>query len=248
MVSRARRNGRSTNLATLAAGGLVLCVVLGAHYEVLTYWFTGSDTLTLIEKSRMRSVEEAITVLTSPLMYGTNFSIIVALFYRPVANLSYALDSWLWGLDLFGYHLTGLLLHGSVACLPSHSFAGSRKTPSRGCSPAVCSQFTRSPPKSFRRPPPARRARDDLRPGTEALPTAANTYEESDLPPRSVIAIVGIPHRPGSPGVVAKRPQARTIAYFYANTVASWIRLTPIAGLRRTSGSRWFRSASSQSR
>jgi hypothetical protein len=61
---------------------------------------------------------------------------------------------------------------------------------------------------------------------SEALPAAADTYQEGDLPPRSVIAIAGIPRRPGSPGVVAKRPQARTIAYFYANTVASWIRLT----------------------
>jgi hypothetical protein len=41
-----------------------------------------------------------------------------------------------------------------------------------------------------------------------------------------VIAIAGIPRRPGPPAVAAPRPRARTIAYFYANTVASWIRLT----------------------
>ena len=99
------------------AAGIVLAVAVLAHYEILSYWFTGSDTLTLIEKSRMRTPAEAWEVFSSPLMYGTNFSIIVALFYRPVANLSYAVDFALWGLDPFGYHLTDLLLHAIASAL-----------------------------------------------------------------------------------------------------------------------------------
>lgn len=116
VFSRSRLDGESTSIATLAAV-VVFCVAVLTHYEVLTYWFTGGDTLTLIEKSRMRTVEEAWTVLSSPLMYGTNFSIVVALFYRPVANLSYAIDYAVWGLDPFGYHLTDLLLHAVTAVL-----------------------------------------------------------------------------------------------------------------------------------
>ena len=112
-----RRGGESASVVAFAAGGIVFLVAVLTHYEILSYWFTGSDTLTLIEKSRMRTPEEALQVLTSPLMYGTNFSIIVALFYRPVANLSYALDFWLWGLDPFGYHLTDLSLHATTAVL-----------------------------------------------------------------------------------------------------------------------------------
>ena len=116
-MSPTTRDGGSATLVTLVAAGVVFCVAVLAHYEVLSYWFTGGDTLTLIEKSRMRTVEEATQVFTSPLMYGTNFSIIVALFYRPISNLSYALDFALWGLDPFGYHLTDLLLHATAAVL-----------------------------------------------------------------------------------------------------------------------------------
>jgi hypothetical protein len=111
------REGSSRDPAALVAAGIVLAVAVLAHYEILSYWFTGSDTLTLIEKSRMRTPAEAWEVFSSPLMYGTNFSIIVALFYRPVANLSYAVDFALWGLDPFGYHLTDLLLHAIASAL-----------------------------------------------------------------------------------------------------------------------------------
>ncbi|PSP62039.1 hypothetical protein BRC77_11165 [Halobacteriales archaeon QH_8_64_26] len=117
MFSPTGREGSSRDPAALVAAGIVLAVAVLAHYEILSYWFTGSDTLTLIEKSRMRTPAEAWEVFSSPLMYGTNFSIIVALFYRPVANLSYAVDFALWGLDPFGYHLTDLLLHAIASAL-----------------------------------------------------------------------------------------------------------------------------------
>ena len=117
MFRPVKRDSESASVTAFSAGGIVFLVAVLTHYEVLSYWFTGSDTLTLIEKSRMRTPSEALRVFTSPLMYGTNFSIIVALFYRPVASLSYALDFWLWGLDPFGYHLTDLSLHATTAVL-----------------------------------------------------------------------------------------------------------------------------------
>jgi protein O-mannosyl-transferase len=37
--------------------------------------------------------------------------------FRPLVNLSYALDRWLWGFRPFGFHLTNVLLHGAVSVL-----------------------------------------------------------------------------------------------------------------------------------
>jgi cytochrome c-type biogenesis protein CcmH/NrfG len=37
--------------------------------------------------------------------------------FRPVINLSYALDRWLWGFSPFGYHLTNLALHAAAIVL-----------------------------------------------------------------------------------------------------------------------------------
>ncbi len=86
------------------------------HVESLGYWFTAGDTLALIETSRITSLEALRTILTKPLMYGTTYTNI-GLFYRPMANLTYAVDYWLWGLNPFGYHLTNILLHGLAATL-----------------------------------------------------------------------------------------------------------------------------------
>jgi hypothetical protein len=98
--------------AALASG-----LAIATHYEVLTYWFTGPDTLTLIETSRIGGSKSAIDTLTKPLMHGTNFVALTGKFYRPVASLSYAIEYWLWGLDPFGYHLTDLLAHATAAVL-----------------------------------------------------------------------------------------------------------------------------------
>jgi hypothetical protein len=86
------------------------------HVESLGYWFTAGDTLALIGTSRITSLGDLWTILTKPLMYGTSYTDI-GLFYRPVANLTYAFDYWLWGLNPFGYHLTNVLLHGLAAAL-----------------------------------------------------------------------------------------------------------------------------------
>jgi hypothetical protein len=104
---------RPAVLGAAIAGALAIA----AHYEVLGYWFTGPDTLTLIETSRIQGSRSAIETLTKPLMHGTNFVALTGLFYRPVASLSYAIDYALWGLNPVGYHLTDLLAHSLVAAL-----------------------------------------------------------------------------------------------------------------------------------
>lgn len=41
----------------------------------------------------------------------------ISLYYRPVQNLSYILDYWLWNENTAGYHLSNILLHGFAGCL-----------------------------------------------------------------------------------------------------------------------------------
>ena len=87
-----------------------------AHVEILGYWFTGTDTLTLIETSRVQSLSEAAALFVRPLMHGSAFTE-NALFYRPIVSLSYAVDYAIWGTVPFGYHLTDLLLHAGATLL-----------------------------------------------------------------------------------------------------------------------------------
>lgn len=93
-----------------------------SYAETLQYWFVGKDTFSLIETSRILTMNDAIALFTEPLMHDSAF-VAIALFYRPVASLSYALDYWLWGLDPFGYHLTNVVLHGIAAVLVAYTVA-----------------------------------------------------------------------------------------------------------------------------
>ncbi|PSP76283.1 hypothetical protein BRC86_01355 [Halobacteriales archaeon QS_3_64_16] len=109
--------GSRRRLGVLVAATAAAALGFIAHYEVLSYWFTGPDTLTLIETSRITDRPSAVDTLTAPLMHGTNFVRLTGLFYRPIASLSYAIDYAIWGLDPFGYHLTDLLAHATAAAL-----------------------------------------------------------------------------------------------------------------------------------
>lgn len=97
-----------------------------ATRHVLDNFFTGTDTLTLIETSRVNSFSDVLRLFTEPLMAGTQF-VDVAKFYRPMAALSYGLDYFFWQLDPFGFQLTNLLLHilvSVVAVMLLSSLAG----------------------------------------------------------------------------------------------------------------------------
>jgi hypothetical protein len=83
---------------------------------MIGYFFTAVDTLSLIETSRIQSLEDVIRVFTQPLMVGTQFAS-DTLYYRPIASLSYGLDYYVWGLNPSGYHLTDLILHVTVSAL-----------------------------------------------------------------------------------------------------------------------------------
>lgn len=83
---------------------------------MLCHFFTGTDTLTLIETSQIRSFSDFVGFFTQPLMAHSEF-VEIGKFFRPVATLTYSLDYWIWELDPFGFHLTNLLLNLLAACL-----------------------------------------------------------------------------------------------------------------------------------
>lgn len=94
----------------------LLLITLVGFWRVLTFGFAAPDAYTLILTSRVDGLATLFDLFTGPLMQGTAFAG-VALFYRPVTQLTFAIDHALWGLDPFGYHLTNLVLHSGTVVL-----------------------------------------------------------------------------------------------------------------------------------
>jgi len=94
----------------------ILVISFATYHDILTYSFTATDTLTLIDVNRIQTPEKIIEIFNSPLLAGTSFEA-NRLFYRPITSLTYGLDYSVWGLDPFGYHLTDLVLHMLVCVL-----------------------------------------------------------------------------------------------------------------------------------
>ena len=90
-------------------------MAVGSQIESLRYWYTTPDTLPLIYANRADSVSDLATSLTTPLDYNPHFPSLAANYYRPVSELTFTIDYWLWGFNPFGYHLTNVILHGVVA-------------------------------------------------------------------------------------------------------------------------------------
>jgi hypothetical protein len=80
------------------------------YRDILTYYFTATDTLTLIRTSRINSLGDLVNVFNRPMYDGSGLAEWLK-FYRPIATLSYGFDYFLWELNPFGYHLTDLVLH-----------------------------------------------------------------------------------------------------------------------------------------
>ena len=95
---------------------LILLVGLLAYREIFTLYFTGTDTLTLIDTSRLKSPDDLLRVFSQPMMGGTSFADRYQ-YFRPITTLSFSVDYALWGLNPWGYHLTDLLLHVFCAYL-----------------------------------------------------------------------------------------------------------------------------------
>jgi len=85
----------------------LVSVALLSNFRVLEQALLGLDTYPQIVASRVISFPDFIESFTRPLTDG----LIDAAFYRPVQNLSLALDYSIWKLDPFGYQLTSLVVY-----------------------------------------------------------------------------------------------------------------------------------------
>jgi hypothetical protein len=87
-----------------AAGVLAVLLAVAVHAPSLDNPFVYDDHDTVVANPSLVDLSNVRFILThSP--------------FRPVVNVSYALDRWAWGLNPFGYHVTNLALHGSVVAL-----------------------------------------------------------------------------------------------------------------------------------
>lgn len=96
-------------MATLATVGLVLLTLL-AYARFLDTGFAATDSLPLVESSRLSSLRDVGLTFSRPLMADTTFAL-GEVVYRPFVALTFGIDYAIWGLAGFGYHLTNLALH-----------------------------------------------------------------------------------------------------------------------------------------
>ena len=89
---------------------VLACLAVIAFLPFLGTGFPGTDSLTLVDTSRVASWSDLLGLLTQPVMAGTTFAQ-AEVVYRPFVSLTFALDYALWGLDGVGYHLTNLAIH-----------------------------------------------------------------------------------------------------------------------------------------
>lgn len=97
-----------------AALGLLVALV---YLRFLDADFVGTDSLPAIQSSQVRSLADFLALWREPLMAGSDFVVTQAVFYRPIASLSFALDHALWGMNPVGYHVTNVVLQVAATLL-----------------------------------------------------------------------------------------------------------------------------------
>jgi hypothetical protein len=102
----ARRRGLLTALFVTGLG-------IFAHRENFGYGILGFDSYVQIYAARIGSAGDFLDTFQRELADG----IIAPSFYRPVQNLSIALDYWLWGLTPLGYQLQTMLVFAATILL-----------------------------------------------------------------------------------------------------------------------------------
>jgi hypothetical protein len=88
----------------------VFGLTLAAYTRYLDTGFAATDSLPLVESSRLTGIDDALRLFAGPVMAGTRF-VVVEIVYRPFVSLSFGLDHLVWGMNPFGYHLTNLAVH-----------------------------------------------------------------------------------------------------------------------------------------
>lgn len=114
-LEKERKYAHQAILTRIALISVVLISTLTWSQFVIQF-FTAKDTLTLIDTSRINTFEDLGRIFTEPMMNGTEFVEIVK-YYRPISQLTFSIDYFLWELNPYGFHLTNLLLHISISIL-----------------------------------------------------------------------------------------------------------------------------------
>ncbi|MBK8899828.1 MAG: hypothetical protein IPM53_01470 [Anaerolineaceae bacterium] len=99
------------NRSNIGFTGALLSVAVIAFFtydNILSYFFTGKDTLVWLVIGQIQEPGDVLTIFASPMQ---------DMFYRPISALSHGLDYAVWGLDPFGHHLTNVILHSLVSIL-----------------------------------------------------------------------------------------------------------------------------------
>jgi hypothetical protein len=97
-----------------AAPALAIVAVLGltlaTYAQFLGTGFAATDSLPLIETSRLDGFDSVTRLFTTPVMAGSGFTV-TEVVYRPFVSLTFGLDYLMWGGDSAGYHISNLALH-----------------------------------------------------------------------------------------------------------------------------------------
>ncbi len=88
---------------------IVLVCTLVLLRQTVEYGFIGQDTYSILASCRVRSAADLVALFSERLMGGTHN------LYRPLFNVSIALDQAVWGLWAPGYHLTDALFFAACA-------------------------------------------------------------------------------------------------------------------------------------
>lgn len=104
------RRGVKETTSRLVAAAILIGLTLAAYARFLSTGFAATDSLPLIETSRLHSLADVGLQFTRPLMAGTRFAL-GEVVYRPFVAVTFGVDYALWGLNATGFHATNLGLH-----------------------------------------------------------------------------------------------------------------------------------------
>ena len=107
---RPKHRSRVDPLLPIVAPAGLLCLTLLAYIRFLGIGFVATDSLPLIEASRLNSLADIAELFRKPLMAGTRFADI-EIVYRPFVSVMFGIEYAVWGLNAIAYHVTNLTLH-----------------------------------------------------------------------------------------------------------------------------------------
>ncbi len=98
----------------LICAAVIMILVAVSYANTLGNGFIWDDEFLIRDNQYIKSFSHIKSIFTS---YLASSSGNVSNFYRPLQDLSYMIDYFLWGYEPFGFHLTNLLLHAGCAVL-----------------------------------------------------------------------------------------------------------------------------------